>query len=78
MSDSQYQECLRIVAEQSKESESEPTASQSNLQNEEADDEMVIDEDTLNNMFAGWIGHMPIPAGPDELEDEEEARWFIE
>ncbi|KAK0380837.1 hypothetical protein CLIM01_01810 [Colletotrichum limetticola] len=77
------EECLRIVAEQSKESESEPTASQSNLQNEEADDEMVIDEDTLNNMFAGWIGHMPIPAGPDELEDEEEegdeeARWFIE
>ncbi|KAK1538732.1 uncharacterized protein CCOS01_00046 [Colletotrichum costaricense] len=83
MSDSQYQEYLRIVAEQSKESESEPTASQSNPQNEEADDEMVIDEETLNNMFAGWIGHMPIPAGPDELEDEEEegdeeARWFIE
>lgn len=88
MSDSEAQEYLRIVAEQSKESESEPTASQSNPRTDEADDEMIIDEETLNNMFAGWIGHMPIPRGLDEVEDEEvedeeeegaeEARWFTE
>ncbi|KAI3541719.1 hypothetical protein CABS01_06195 [Colletotrichum abscissum] len=83
MSDSQYQEYLRIVAEQSKESESEPTASQSNPQNDEADDEMIIDEETLNDMSSGWIGHMPIARGLDEVEDEEEdgneeASWFIE
>ncbi|KAK1495321.1 hypothetical protein CCUS01_13454 [Colletotrichum cuscutae] len=77
------EEYLRIVAEQSKESESEPTASQSNPQNYEADDEMIIDEETLNDMFSGWIGHMPIARGLDEVEDEEEdgneeASWFIE
>ncbi|KAK1485879.1 hypothetical protein CTAM01_12422 [Colletotrichum tamarilloi] len=76
-------EYLRIVAEQSKESESEPTASQSNPQNDEADDEMIIDEEALNDMFSGWIGHMHIARSLDEVEDEEEdgneeASWFIE
>ncbi|KXH27671.1 hypothetical protein CNYM01_09167 [Colletotrichum nymphaeae SA-01] len=83
MSDSAYQEYLRIVAEQSKESESEPTASQSNPQTDEADDKMNIDEENWDNIGAGWIGGTVTYSGidkvvDDEEEDDFEATWLIE
>ncbi|KAK1718870.1 uncharacterized protein BDZ83DRAFT_755339 [Colletotrichum acutatum] len=83
MSDSAYQEYLRIVAEQSKESDSEPSASQSNPQTDEADDKMNIDEEDWDNIGAGWIGGTVTYDGldeevDDEEEDDFEATWLIE